>query len=374
MKENTNRLLIIISASLAAVIGVSCFFAGKLLADNHYKAEREYNIELMKSEFTNLGDLSEKIYVTGHKSPDSDTIGSAIGYAYLLNLLGYDAKPVILSDINNESKYVLEKAGLEVPELLPDASGLNIVLVDHSEFSQSADGLADAHIISIIDHHAVGSVTTSTAPVYDARPLGSAATVIWMRYREFGLTPDAPTAMAMAGSIMSDTRNLQADTTTFADQEALEDLCKSAGITDRDSFYMDMFTASLSYEGMTDEDIYFCDYKEYESGSTKYSITCINAYDEEKAADLAARINALFPAVKEKAGVDMAFVMISALHDNVSFTWVFASDETSDAVLAEGFENTAVHEDGVYKLPECVSRKSGVAPVIKDVLESYPQE
>ena len=374
MKENMNRRLIIIFAAIAVVVGVGCFFAGKLIADSKYKAERDYNIELMKSEFMNIADLSEPIYVTGHRSPDMDTIGSAFGYAYLLNQLGYDAKPVILSDINNETKCVLEKAGLATPELLPDASGLNIVLVDHSEFSQSAEGLTNAHVVAIIDHHAVGTVTTSTAPVYVSKPLGSAATVVWMRYRDFGLKPDAPTAMAMAGSIMSDTKNLLADTSTYADKEALDDLCKIAGITDRDAFYQDMFTASISYEGMTDEDIYFCDYKEYESGNTTYSIACINAYDEEKAADLTARIKAIMPAAKTKAGVDMAFVMINALHDDVSFTWLFTADEVSDAVLAEGFENTAVFEDGVYKLPESVSRKSGVAPIIKDVLESYPQE
>ncbi len=81
-------------------------------------------------------------------------------YAQLLQKLGYDASAVVLGDINNETKCILEKAGLDAPQLLEDASGCNMVLMDHSDYEQSADGLQDANIIFIIDHHGDGSVRT----------------------------------------------------------------------------------------------------------------------------------------------------------------------------------------------------------------------
>lgn len=77
--------------------------------------------------------------MTGHKSPDSDTVGCAIGYAVLLRRLGYDAEPVLLGELNNESRYILEHAKLECPPILENAAGKNMVLVDHSEFSQRKD-------------------------------------------------------------------------------------------------------------------------------------------------------------------------------------------------------------------------------------------
>ena len=139
---------------------------------------RALDIELNRSELANLQLVDGPIYVTGHRSPDSDTVCSAILYARLLSALGYDARPCVLGPVNNETKFILESAGAEVPETLVDASGLNLVLVDHSETIQSAEGIEDANIVSIIDHHGDGSVTTGSPLIYDARPIGSTATII----------------------------------------------------------------------------------------------------------------------------------------------------------------------------------------------------
>ena len=132
---------------------------------------------------------------------------------------------------------ILIAAGLETPKLLEDASGLNMVLVDHGEYTQSADGLKDAHIITIVDHHGDGAVTTGNPLIYDARPIGSAATITWLRYRSYGVEPDRQSTIMMMGAILSDTKNLQSGTTTFADREAVKVLSGIGGITDVDAFY-----------------------------------------------------------------------------------------------------------------------------------------
>jgi manganese-dependent inorganic pyrophosphatase len=206
MNKKVSSIIIAVLLILAAAVGG--YFAGKSTETAKYKEEQELTIALNKSELDALGKIDGPIYVTGHKSPDADTVGSSIAYAELLTKLGYDAHAVVLEKINNETKFILEASGVEVPELLEDASGCNMVLVDHSDYEQSADGLQDAHIISIIDHHGDGSVRTGNQLIYDARPLGATATIIWMRYRSYGLEPDKETAHVMIGSIFSDTHNL----------------------------------------------------------------------------------------------------------------------------------------------------------------------
>ena len=176
--------------------------------------------------------------------------------------------------------------------------------------------------------------------------------------------------MVMMGAILSDTNNLQSENTTYADREAIKELSDLAEIKDVDAFYQDMYKAALSYEGMTDEEIFFSDYKEYESGGTKYSIGNINAYDEESAKDLAERMLEVFPSALASTGMDMAFVQINVIHDDVSFSCLIPSDKDADAVLEAAFNGAAVHEGIWYKIEPCASRKKDVVPPITNVLNS----
>ena len=374
MGQKRNGWKWIVLVLMIAAVGAAGFLIGRNVTASKYQAEQELNIRLNRSDLEGLGEIDGTIYVTGHKSPDSDTVGSTIAYAALLQALGYDARPVVLGRINNETRYVLESGGLEAPMLLEDASGCNMVLVDHSEYTQSAEGLQDAKVITIVDHHGDGSVTTGNQLIYDARPLGSTATVIWIRYRNYGIEVDPQVAFAMVGSILSDTKNLQSYTTTFADREALKVLSELAGIKDTDAMYQKMYQASLSYDGMTDEEILFDDYKEYECDDTKYAIGCINAYDEDSAADLIERMTKALPAAQASRGMDFSFAQISIYHDDISVTYLVPSNEAADEVLETAFGNDAVYDGTSYRLEPGVSRKQVVVPAITDVLSSHPKE
>ena len=374
MGKKRNLWKLIALVIVIAVIGAAGILIGRNVTASQYQSEQELNYRLNRSELDGLDEIEGTIYVTGHKSPDSDTVGSSIAYASLLRELGYDARPVVLEDINQETRYILETGGLETPMLLDDASGCNMVLVDHSEYSQAAEGLRDANVITIIDHHGAGSITTGNRLIYDARPLGSTATIIWIRYRNYGIEPDPKTAYAMVGSILSDTRNLQSNATTFADREALKALSLLAGISDTDALYQELYLASISYDGMTDEEIFFNDYKEYERGGKKFGIGCVNAYDEAGAGNLVERMTNVFSSDDAPNGMDMSFAEISIFHDGISVSYLVPSNEAAAEVLEAAFGNDAVYDGVSYRLEPGISRKQVLVPAITDILEAYPKE
>lgn len=371
-KQIACAVLALIVAAGAA--GTGGFLIGRNSAESTYRSEHELNIRLNRSDLDGLGEIKGTIYVTGHKSPDSDTVGSSVAYADLLQQLGYDAKAVVLDNINRETEYILNKAGMDVPEILDDASGKNMVLVDHSEYTQSVNGLENATIISIIDHHNDGAVTTGNQIIYDARPLGSTATIIWLRYRNYGLEPDKQIAAVMLGAILSDTDNLISVATTFADREAVKALSDIADIHDTDTFYEEMHKAKLSYDGMADEDIFFIDYKEYEAGGTKYSIGIIEVYDEESARDMAERMKNVMPYVLKVTGMDMAFAKISASREDTFINYIVPSDDTAAQVIKSAFGDKAVPDGVSYVFRESMSRKKVMVPAITEVLEANPKK
>ncbi len=128
---------------LALVLEASCLAAG---------AETALFADILCSI-----DYGEEVtYVIGHKSPDADTIGSAIAYAWLLQQLGINAKVAATAEVNRETRYALDFFGMEQPEILTDAAGGQFVLVDHSEYSQALDGMREARVVGI------GSIYTET--------------------------------------------------------------------------------------------------------------------------------------------------------------------------------------------------------------------
>ncbi len=374
MKQKKQWIALTCIVLILAAVGAGCYQWGKHTEAAAALKERELNILLNRSDLKEMNGVEGTIYITGHRSPDMDAVGSSIAYAALLNKLGFDAVPVVLGNINHETEYVLEAAGIQTPKLLEDASGLNMILVDHSEYTQSAEGLRDAHIIGIIDHHGDGAVTTGNQLIYDARPLGATATIIWIRYRNYGVEVDKQTAYAMMGAILSDTGGLHSDAATDADREAVKALSAIAGVSDPDAVYQEMFKASLSYEGMTDEEIFFSDYKEYEAAGRKYAIGCASAYDEEGAKKLVQRMKDVVPASLASTGMELAYAQISVYHDDISITYIVPSGDAAREVIETAYGEKAVWDGTAYRLEPGVSRKRDVVPAITGVLSAFPQE
>ena len=362
-----------------AGIALGSGFLGYRSAELGSKAELELNRKIHAADLEGLfhaNEVRDTIYVTGHKSPDSDTVCCAIAYATLLQRLGYDAKAVVLGPVNKETAYILNAAGVETPPELTDESGKNMILVDHSEYTQDLDSLKDATILAVIDYHGIGSVTTGNQVIYDARPMGAAATIVWSRYRDYGVEVDPTTAKLLLGGILSDTNDLKYGTTTSADIEAVKALSAIAGMKDEElaTFFAEMHREFLSHEGMTDEEIFFSDYKEYEAGGKKYGIACVNCYDDAEAKEIAERLKKLMPVILPKTGMDMAFVQIGVQNDDYNVNYLVGVDEAAEEVLKEAFKDKLSKAGSAFLLNPGVSRRTVLVPALNGVLEVYPKE
>ncbi len=368
----------IITAVIALILAVTAGFVGYSSGYNKGKESEQQQQEILhqlnRGELEHLDIKNDKFYVIGHKSPDADTVISAIVCARLMNALGYNAEAALSEEADLESKYILEQAGVEVPPVLEDASGEDILLVDHSEYTQAAEGMKDAHIIGVIDHHGIGSVTTGNVVYYNARPIGATATILWLNYMNYGMEIDQQTAHLLLGAILSDTANLTSTYTTNTDKSAVLALSKIAGIEDTTGFYKAMYAEKLSYKGMSDLDILLADYKSYEASNVKFGIALANAIDEEHAAELARRLEKVLPEGHKQKDVELMYAEVSIREEGVKIDYVVCADEHSREVFMEAFPDYDEFDGTSYIFRKGLGRKTKLVPGLTDFLAQYPHE
>ena len=363
-----------VAAVVAACLAGAGFFIGRAVERRERIAERDYLIQVNRSSMEKL-DVKEgtSVYVIGHRSPDTDTVCSAIAYARFLSLLGYRAEAAVTETVNRETAFVLKRAGIEVPPVLGDASGKNVVLVDHSEYAQAAAGMEGAHIVGIIDHHGIGSVLTGHQVAYSARPIGSTSTIIWLDYLNYGFEIRESTAFLMLCAILSDTDNLTGSTTTDADRQALEYLSRVAEVGDVDALFREMHAEKLSYDGMTDLDILFSDYKEYEAGGKTFGIGLVSAIDEETARELAERMKNVLPQACESKNVDYMYVSVGMRENGEKIDRVIC-DGQSREVFEKAFPGYDEFDGTSFVFRTGIGRKTIFVPGLTDYLVNNPQK
>jgi len=351
---------------------------GKILAyvipDNDVE-EIEWLHAMNRASIANMKIEDSPVYVIGHCSPDSDTVCSAIAYARMLTMLGYPAEAVITEHVNRETEYILKTAGIEAPPVMDDASGKSIFLVDHSEYSQAVEGMEDAHIVGVIDHHGIGNITTGHQVVYEAKPIGAAAAIIWLDYLNYGIEIDKTTATLLLGAILSDTSNLTGSSVTETDRQAVVKLAEIAGITDVKAFYQSLHSEALSYAGMSNEEILFSDYKEYEISGLKIGIGLVSVIDEDHAAAMAERMKEALPDGIKSKQVDLLFAGIGIREDDVKVDYIVSCDGQSRDVFEAAFPNYDEYDGTSYIFRNGgLGRKSKFVPGLTEYLNAHPHE
>jgi len=239
------------------------------------------------------------IFVTGHSNPDTDSVTASIGLATLLNAQGQDAKACMqssLADLNPESTVVLEKFGLTAPEEMMDCAGKTVALVDFSDIGQAPAGVTDAEVVTIVDHHKLGDVTTNNPILVRCEPVGCTGTVLNKMYKDAGVAIPKDVAGGMLSAILSDTVNFKSPTCTDDDKAAVAELKVTAGVDDTDALFMSMLEAKSSVAGVPAKDLVFRDYKDFDMNGNKVGCGQLELANLDQVADIR---DDLLNAVKE---------------------------------------------------------------------------
>ncbi|MDF1579093.1 MAG: manganese-dependent inorganic pyrophosphatase [Desulfobulbales bacterium] len=226
------------------------------------------------------------VYVVGHKSPDTDSVTSAIAYAELKKTMGVDAVAVMQGELNPETTMVLEKFGFAAPEIMRDGAGKKLILMDHSDIAQAPDNLDKAEIVEIVDHHKIGDVTTSNPIFFCAQPVGCTCTVLKQLFEINNVAIPKNIAGIMLAAILSDTVLFKSPTTTDADKAACDALAKIAGVDDMEALAMEMFKAKSAVAGVPMRDLIFRDYKDFDMNGHKVGCGQLELVDISLVADM----------------------------------------------------------------------------------------
>ena len=295
--------------------GCAMFFIGLLLCSAPVAGANNRQSNINYPSFMQGIDYGKGVtYVVGHNPPDSDSVCTAIAYASLKRQLGVNAEARIASLPNAETTYALNYFGVRKPLLLDDASGKNIILVDHNSFAQAVKGMEKANVLEIIDHHnLIGDVKTSAPIYYRNMPVGCTSTIVWLEYQEAQVPITKEIAGMMLSAILSDTDNLQSSTTTDLDRQAVADLEKKAGIKNRNAYFLAMEEELAAYKDMSDQEIFYSDYKEFTINGISYGCATVVALTPEKRIALEKRLSEWIAKNYASQKMDMLFLKIHDL-------------------------------------------------------------
>ncbi len=303
------------------------------------------------------------IKVFGHKAPDTDATCSAIIWAHYLNSLeGVEAKPYVLGPLNTETQFVLDHFGFETPELLETLDENDrVVIVDTNNAEELPDGLEQAEILEIIDHHRLlANIKTSYPLEFTVRVLGSTASVI--SHLLGPQTEELPNDIKglMLACVLSDTLEFRSPTTTGFDKALAQNLAEDIK-ADVPELTRKMFEAKSDISSFSDEALLKLDSKKHEQGGKKMRVAVIETTNPKSVLD---RKDAIVEAMdKVCADEDLDFVLFFIIDILNEEATLFIPNETVKTIAENTFE-ISVSGDS-FVLPGVVSRKKQIMPQLK---------
>jgi manganese-dependent inorganic pyrophosphatase len=236
-----------------------------------------------------------------------------------------------------------------------------VILVDHSERGQSAEGIERADILEIVDHHRLGGLETSSPILALIAPVGCSATLILRRYKEFGVEPPQDVAGLMVSAILSDTMLLKSPTTTAEDIAAVEYLGKILG-EDPLAYGVRMYNAKFDLANLSPSDIATNDLKTFIFGTANVGIGQVEVGDKEMVLERKEEILEAMSQYQSQHGFDLLLLMVTDIMREG--TEVLAVGQLRAVERAFG---TSLKDHAIY-LPGVLSRKKQVVPPLANAM------
>ena len=237
-----------------------------------------------------------------------------------------------------------------------------VILVDHNNFAQSVDGLDEADILEIIDHHNLGAINTSLPINFRSKPVGSTSTMIYEMYKEQKVSIPKDMAGLMLSAILSDTLLLTSPTTTEDDKFAAVKLANIAKV-DIDKYGLEMLKAASSIEGKSVEELIKTDFKSYVVGDKLLGISQIMTLDIEA---IEKNVDEFIAKLNEMVSLNYSMVTIFITDIIKNGSYVLYNDAAAE-IIKDSFGLKNIHQ--CIFLPKIVSRKKQIQPNIISILE-----
>jgi manganese-dependent inorganic pyrophosphatase len=301
--------------------------------------------------------------VFGHKSPDTDSTGSPIIWAWYLNeIKGVEAKPVLLGQPNTEAAFMLERWGFEMLDIIEDvADGQACVVVDTNNPAELPANINGADVQGIIDHHKlVGGLETKGPIDITIRPLACTATIMYdLMGDDAAKMPDNIKGAALT-CILSDTLEFRSPTTTDRDREVVAALAADLGVNVSD-YAAEMFAAKSDVSAFSDAELIRMDSKEYEVDGTKFRVSVLETTAPDIPLGRKESLMETFKTVASEDGVDEVLLfVVDILKEEAT---LLVPNDLVKGVAEKSFGAT-VEGDSVV-LPGIISRKKQIIPNLK---------
>ena len=297
------------------------------------------------------------------------------------NLVTFDENDIIdeIKDVMASKRYrdfpILDKngryKGMISRRNLLGAQGKMLILVDHNEKSQAVDGIENARIMEIIDHHRLGTIETISPVFFRNQPLGCTATIVYQMYRESGVEVDKTVAGLLCSAIISDTLLFRSPTCTEVDKRAATELAEIARIG-LEEYAGEMFTAGSDLKSKTDEEIFYQDFKRFTAGKVSFGVGQLSSMNTQELETLRDRLLPyIVEAHQQQRGVDMMFFMLTNILDES--TMLICEGTGARKTIISAFHIEDDGNDGrssAVLLPGVVSRKKQLIPAIGLALQA----
>ncbi len=301
--------------------------------------------------------------VFGHKSPDTDSTGSPIIWAWYLNTVqGVDAKPVLLGEPNTEAAFMLKRWNLDKPQIITEVSdGTPVVIVDTNNPAELPANINKCDITAIIDHHKLVGGLETAGPIHIAmEPLACTATILWKLIgKHMAQMPDNIKG-AMLSCILSDTLEFRSPTTTQEDKAIAYDLAEQLGV-DIPAYASEMFEAKSDVSSFSDAELLRMDSKEYTVDGKEFRVSVLETTAPKIILDRKDSLMASMIDVAAEDGADQVLLFVVDIL-NEQATLLVPNDLVK--TVAEKSFGVTVTGDMVV-LPGVMSRKKQIIPNLK---------
>ena len=269
----------------------------------------------------------------------------------------------IMKDANQTNFPVLEDDGKVYGTIrtkhLIDFHRKKVIMVDHNEFSQSVEGIQDAHILEVVDHHKFANFQTNEATKIRTEPVGCTSTIVYGLYKEAKIEPDEKTALLMLSAILSDTLLFKSPTCTSKDVEVAKELAKLAKVDNISEYGMEMLIAGTSMAKSSMKEIINQDKKIFPIGDMEIAVAQINTV---QIGELVARKEEIAKEIEHeigKYGYSLFLFVVTDIINSNSLVFTYGKEIE---IVENAFKKEVVNNE--ILLENVVSRKKQIIPFL----------